>query len=100
MPAYLRDECVIRQYISDINLEEVVFLYKKNHITNTWEYKHHLYSSDCLKKHTTNSILNSGNLPRVLNGMGIAIITTSQGVMSNKKAKLLNIGGEVLCHVW
>ena len=44
--------------------------------------------------------VNSGNLPRVLNGMGIAIITTSQGVMSNKKAKLLNIGGEVLCHVW
>ena len=42
----------------------------------------------------------SDNLPRVLNGLGIAIITTSRGVMSNKKAKKLNIGGEVLCHVW
>ena len=42
----------------------------------------------------------SVNLPRVLNGLGIAIITTSKGVMSNKKAKKLNIGGEVLCHVW
>ena len=42
----------------------------------------------------------SDTLPRVLNGLGIAIITTSKGVMSNKKAKLLNIGGEVLCHVW
>lgn len=42
----------------------------------------------------------SDNLPRVLNGLGIAIITTSRGVMSNKKAKLLNVGGEVLCHVW
>ena len=42
----------------------------------------------------------SDNLPRVLNGLGIAIITTSKGVMSNKKAKKLNIGGEVLCHVW
>ena len=42
----------------------------------------------------------SDTLPRVLNGMGIAIITTSKGVMSNKKAKKLNIGGEVLCHVW
>ena len=42
----------------------------------------------------------SDKLPRVLNGLGIAIITTSQGVMSNKKAKLLNVGGEVLCHVW
>ena len=42
----------------------------------------------------------SDTLPRVLNGLGIAIITTSKGVMSNKKAKKLNIGGEVLCHVW
>ena len=39
-------------------------------------------------------------IPRVLNGMGIAIIATSKGVMSNKKAKSLNVGGEVLCHVW
>ena len=39
-------------------------------------------------------------LPRVLNGMGIAILSTSRGVMSNKKAKLLNIGGEILCQVW
>ena len=42
----------------------------------------------------------SDTLPRVLNGMGIAIITTSKGVMSNKKAKNLNIGGEILCQVW
>ena len=42
----------------------------------------------------------SDTLPRVLNGLGIAIITTSRGVMSNKKAKKLNVGGEVLCHVW
>ena len=42
----------------------------------------------------------SDNLPRVLNGLGIAIITTSKGVMSNKKAKKLKVGGEVLCHVW
>ena len=42
----------------------------------------------------------SDKLPRVLNGLGIAIVTTSRGVMSNKKAKKLNIGGEVVCHVW
>ena len=39
-------------------------------------------------------------LPRVLNGMGISIVSTSKGVMSNKKAKNLNIGGEILCQVW
>ena len=44
--------------------------------------------------------VNSSNLPRVLNGMGVAILSTSKGVMSDKKAKLLNIGGEVLCQVW
>ena len=40
------------------------------------------------------------NKIRVLNGMGISILTTSKGVMSNKKAKKLNVGGEVLCQVW
>ena len=46
------------------------------------------------------NFVTSDTLPRVLNGLGIAIITTSRGVMSNKKAKKLNVGGEVLCHVW
>jgi len=40
------------------------------------------------------------NLPRVLNGMGVSILSTSKGVVSDKKAKLLNVGGEVLCQVW
>jgi small subunit ribosomal protein S8 len=39
-------------------------------------------------------------IPRVLNGMGISIIATSKGVVSNKKAKFLKVGGEVLCQVW
>tara|TARA_Y100000590_G_scaffold247061_1_gene277568 strand:+ start:98 stop:490 length:393 start_codon:yes stop_codon:yes gene_type:complete len=46
------------------------------------------------------SYVSADNLPRVLNGMGISIIATSKGVISNKKAKLLNVGGEVLCQVW
>ncbi len=40
------------------------------------------------------------NLPRVLNGLGIAILSTSKGVISDKEARELNIGGEVLCHVY
>ena len=39
-------------------------------------------------------------IPRVLNNLGIAIISTSQGVMTNKQAKTLGVGGEVLCYVW
>ena len=43
---------------------------------------------------------NSKKLPRVLDNLGIAIISTSQGVMTNIKAKELGIGGEVLCYIW
>lgn len=41
----------------------------------------------------------SENLPRVLNGLGIAIISTSKGIMTDKEARKLHIGGEVLCYV-
>lgn len=39
-------------------------------------------------------------LPRVLNGLGIAIVSTSHGVMTGKKARQENVGGEVLCYVY
>jgi len=39
-------------------------------------------------------------MPRILNGLGIAIISTSQGLMSDKEARQKNIGGEVLCYVY
>jgi len=40
------------------------------------------------------------NLPRVLNGLGIAIISTSKGVMTDKKARQEKVGGEVICYVY
>ena len=40
------------------------------------------------------------NMPRVLNGLGIAIISTSKGVITDKEAKELNVGVEVLCYVY
>ena len=42
----------------------------------------------------------SDKLPRVLKGLGIAVISTSQGVMTDAKARTLGIGGEVLAYVW
>jgi len=42
----------------------------------------------------------ANNLPRVRGGLGIAILTTSKGVVSNKIARRLKVGGEILCHVW
>ena len=40
------------------------------------------------------------NMPKVLGGFGIAIVSTNQGIMTDKKAKLKNVGGEVLCYVY
>jgi len=48
-----------------------------------------------LRKYTS-----ADEMPRVLNGLGIAILSTSKGVISNKEAAELNVGGEVLCHVY
>ena len=42
----------------------------------------------------------AGELPKVLNGYGIAIVSTSQGIMTNKDARRLGIGGEVMCSVY
>jgi small subunit ribosomal protein S8 len=42
----------------------------------------------------------AGELPRVLGGLGIAIISTSQGVMTDKKARRSKVGGEVLAYIW
>ncbi len=44
--------------------------------------------------------VSSTEMPRVLNGLGIAIVSTSKGVMTNKKARQENVGGEVLCYVY
>lgn len=43
---------------------------------------------------------NSKQLPKVLDNLGIAILSTSKGLMTNVKAKELGIGGEVLCYIW
>jgi small subunit ribosomal protein S8 len=48
-----------------------------------------------LRKYT-----NAEELPRVLNGLGIAILSTSKGVITDKEARKLNVGGEVLCYVY
>ena len=43
---------------------------------------------------------NKETMPRVINGLGIAIISTSKGVITDKEAKKLNVGGEVICYVY
>ena len=40
------------------------------------------------------------DMPKVLNGLGIAILSTNKGIMTDKQAKAANVGGEVLCYIW
>ena len=57
----------------------------------------------CLKRVSTPGLrkyTGYKDMPRVINGLGIAILSTSQGVMTNKEAAELKIGGEVLCYVY
>jgi small subunit ribosomal protein S8 len=39
-------------------------------------------------------------VPRVLNGLGIAILSTSRGILTDRESKVQNVGGEVLCYIW
>ena len=52
-------------------------------------------STPGLRKYTS-----AVDMPRVLNGLGIAVISTSKGVMTNKEAARQNVGGEVLCYIY
>ena len=52
-------------------------------------------SSPGLRKYT-----GTGSMPRVMNGLGVAILSTSKGVITDKEARTLNVGGEVLCYVY
>ena len=44
--------------------------------------------------------VNADNLPRVLGGMGIALLTTSSGIVTDGEARKSRVGGEILCHIW
>ncbi|MCF6239641.1 MAG: 30S ribosomal protein S8, partial [Candidatus Marinimicrobia bacterium] len=43
---------------------------------------------------------NTDRIPKVMSGLGVVILTTSRGVMTDREARSLNVGGELLCEVW
>ena len=88
---YIRDMLLIKD-----NKQDVLRLFLNYDMNNESVIK----GIQRISKPGCRNYVTSDTLPRVLNGLGIAILTTSKGVMSNKKAKKLKIGGEVLCHVW
>jgi len=44
--------------------------------------------------------VNADNIPKVMSGLGVGIISTSKGVMSDRQARKIRVGGELLCEVW
>ena len=93
----LKEEKFIRDYIIiEDNKQNILRVYLK------YDYKDNpvIHGIKRISKPGCRIYVSSDNLPRVLNGLGISILTTSKGVLSNKKAKKLSVGGEVLCQVW
>lgn len=67
----------------------------------TGKFKHPVIQKiERISKPGLRQYANSQNLPIVLNNFGIAILSTSKGIMTNLKAKELGIGGEILCYIW
>ena len=93
----LKEEKFIRDYVlMEDNKQNILRVYLK------YDYNNNpvIHGIKRVSKPGCRKYISSFNKTRVLNGMGISIITTSKGVMSNKKAKKLNVGGELLCQVW
>ncbi len=53
-----------------------------------------------ISKSSCRKYVASGEVPRVLGGIGVAILSTSSGVMTDNEARKQNVGGEVLCYIW
>ena len=64
------------------------------------QQKHVIWNIDRVSKPSRRVYLKSKDVKPVYNGLGIAILSTSKGVMSDKHARKENVGGEVLCNIW
>ena len=94
--AVLKDEGFIADYVVSSDVKSVTTITLKYTENNQRVIK----GLKRISKPSLHVYANAEELPKVLNGLGVAIISTSQGIMSDKKARKLNIGGEVLAYVW
>ena len=96
----LSDILKSRGYIVDY---EVIEDSKQNKINILLKYKDGLPAISGLKKISKPGLRiykKSTEMPRVLNGLGTAVISTSKGLLTDKQARQQLIGGEVVCHIW
>lgn len=86
-----------------INDFKVIEDNKQNVIKIDLKYVNGVSSISGLERISTPGLrkyVDKDNLPRVYNGLGIAILSTNKGLMTNKQAKNESVGGEVICHIW
>jgi len=98
MTKILKDKGYILDYkFEDNEIQGVIKIALKYHPVTKAPAIHNIsrISSPGLRKYA-----GMNKMPRVLNGLGIAILSTSKGVMTNKEAKEQKVGGEVLCYVY
>ena len=98
MTKLLHDKGYILNYkFEDDNKQGIIKIALKYHpVTKIPAIRHiERISKPGLRKYT-----GAENLPRVINGLGVAILSTSKGVMTDKEARSMKIGGEVLCYVY
>ena len=88
-------------YISDYQVDDLGD--NKKELQIGLKYKNNTHVIEGIKRISHPSLrvyVGAAEIPRVLGGLGIAIMTTPKGIMTGKKAKKQNVGGEVLCYVW
>jgi small subunit ribosomal protein S8 len=76
---------------------------KQNILRVQLKYKSGISAISGLKRISTPGLRvykNSIDLPRVLNGLGIAVVSTSKGLLTDKEARKNSVGGEVVCYIW
>ena len=93
----LKDEGYIRNYkfIKD-NKQGVLRVYLKYND----KQEHSILSIDRVSKPSTRVYMKGKDIKPVYSGLGIAVLSTSKGIMTDKQAREKNIGGEIICNVW
>lgn len=85
------------KFIDDINVQGIIKIALKY---NPETKASAIVNLERISKPGLRKYAHAEELPRVLNGLGIAILSTSKGVLTDKEARNMNIGGEVLCYVY
>ena len=94
--AVLKNEGFIADYVVSTDVKSVTTVTLKYNENN----QRVIRGLKRISKPSLHVYASAEELPKVLNGLGVAIISTSQGIMTDKQARKLNIGGEVLAYVW